>query len=274
MDYIETKFAPVADEEQKQILIALLADKGFESFIEEENALIAYIPSELFAEEHFKDLPGLLMSEINIQWKKIEDQNWNAVWESNYSPVLIEGRCFIRAPFHEPHNDVALEVVIEPKMSFGTAHHETTGLMISYLLEYDLNGKAVLDMGCGTGVLGIIANKRGAASVIGIDNDSWAYNNAMENVTNNHVNEMQVILGDANDIPEKKFDLIIANINRNILLGDLPAYSKALKKNGTLIMSGFYLNDLGVINKAAAAGGLQIYSHKEKNNWVAAAYSN
>ena len=261
----------------KEIFVSLLADLGCESFADDEaeNVLLAYIAENLYNEESIKVFFETYSVETDFQYRiqEIEQQNWNAVWESNYQPVMIAGRCFIRAPFHA---SVAAEyeIVIEPKMSFGTAHHETTSLMIEFLLEEDLQDKSVLDMGAGTGILAILAHLRGAKP-IAIDNDEWAYLNNIENNTRNNAETIQVKLGDASLLDgQEKFDVIIANINRNILLNDLPAYINVLNDNGTIFLSGFYAGeDLEMISQKCNDLGLKLASVKEKNRWCAACYT-
>ena len=209
----------------KDLFASLLGDVGCDSFMdgEDENTLLAYIKESDYDEatiarvltQHGYDV------EVSYEVSKTEEKDWNAVWEADYEPVLIADQCYIRAPFHEPLPNVTYDIVIEPKMSFGTAHHETTALMIEYLLTEEIKGKRVLDMGAGTGVLAILAHQRGAAAVTAIDNDPWAYENNLENNIRNHISDMTVKLGDALSIGDDTFDLIIANINRNILLNDM-----------------------------------------------------
>ena len=211
--------------------------------------------------------------EVSYEVSKTEEKDWNAVWEADYEPVLIADQCYIRAPFHEPLPNVTYDIVIEPKMSFGTAHHETTALMIEYLLTEEIQGKRVLDMGAGTGVLAILAHQRGAAAVTAIDNDPWAYENNLENNIRNHISDMTVKLGDALSIGDDTFDLIIANINRNILLNDMHHYAKALNASGCIFFSGFYEgHDLDMIKEKAESLGLTFHSCKVRNHWVAAKF--
>ena len=277
MNYIEIKLTLSQAEPWKDIFTTLLADAGCESFAdgETEQELLAYMPEHLFEKEQVDEL---LMEhnfdvEVSYTFAKIEDQDWNSVWESNYAPVTIAGRCHIRAPFHEPQPDVEHEIVIEPKMSFGTAHHETTALMIEHLLEEDVAGKELLDMGSGTGILAILAHRKGATPVTAIDNDEWAYRNNIENNAKNNIPDMQVILGDASDIPDTQFDIILANINRNILLNDIPKYTTSLKEKGLLFLSGFYVEpDLEILIAKCKEENLQLVNYKEKNRWVAAKF--
>jgi ribosomal protein L11 methyltransferase len=263
----------------KDIFVSLLADLGCESFAdgESDDIVLAYIPEAHYNEENIRAFFEQKRSQTNFQYaiQEIEQQNWNAVWESNYEPVLIAGRCFIRAPFHEHNPKAEYEIVIEPKMSFGTAHHETTSLMIEFLLEEELQNRSVLDMGAGTGILAILSHKRGAFPITAIDNDEWAYLNNIENNTRNSADVIQVKLGDASLLSEnEKHDIIIANINRNILLNDLPVYVKSLNKTGVIFLSGFYIGeDLEMITQKCNELGLQLVSVKEKNRWCAGRFT-
>jgi len=262
----------------KEIFISLLADLGCDSFAdgETEEILLAYMPENVFNEEYLNTFFLQERTKTNFHYtiKELIQQNWNAIWESNYEPVLIANRCFIRAPFHEKNTTAEYEIVIEPKMSFGTAHHETTSLMIEFLLEEELQNKSVLDMGAGTGILAILAHQRGATPVTAIDNDEWAYLNNVENNTRNNAESITVKLGDASLLSEnEKYNVIIANINRNILLLDLPVYVNALHENGVLFLSGFYFGeDLEMITKKCCELGLCFVTSKEKNDWCAAKF--
>ncbi|HOP12793.1 MAG TPA: 50S ribosomal protein L11 methyltransferase [Lentimicrobium sp.] len=275
MEYIELNCSlPAGEIAFAEILMARLGELGFESFEETKEGLLAYIPAHDFdpAMLNMEELwPADI--EVNHTWRTVPDENWNAVWESNFEPVTIAGRCHIRAPFHPVRSDMEFEIVIEPKMSFGTAHHETTSLMIEVLLDADLAGKNVLDMGCGTGVLAILAAMRRAAEVTAIDNDEWAYHNALENVIRNKQPGINVYQGDAGMLENMKFDVIIANINRNILLSDMQSYVNCLDSGGLLLMSGFYREDLQLITEKAAALNMLYTDHRVKNNWVVAWYT-
>jgi ribosomal protein L11 methyltransferase len=275
MEYTELKCSiPTGEAAFAELIMARLGELGFESFSETDEGLLAYIPSVNF-DPSILNNPELWPEgvEVDYTWSVIPEQNWNAVWEENFEPVTLAGRCYIRAPFHPAMPGIAYEIIIEPKMSFGTAHHETTALMIEYLLDEPLEGLSVLDMGSGTGVLAILAAMRGATGVTAIDNDEWAYRNAIENVEKNKTGCVDVYLGDAGLLENgKMFDFIIANINRNILLNDIETYCKSLRKGGTLLMSGFYAEDIDAISLAAAASGLEYQGHKERNNWVAVCY--
>lgn len=274
MDFIEIRVRFSEIEPWKDVFVSLLAEIGFDSFCdgEDEAELCGYVREDLYDEEATRSLMEEHGYPVETKYfiSKVESQDWNAVWESNYEPVKI-GQCYIRAPFHKPCAEAEYEIIIEPKMSFGTAHHETTSLMIEYLLGEEISGKEVLDMGAGTGVLAILAHKRGAAKVVAIDNDEWAYRNNLENNEKNGITDMTVILGDAESIGAEKFDVIIANINRNILLNDMHAYADALKDGGVIFLSGFYADtDLPIITECCNNLNLKYISHKEKNRWCAA----
>ena len=271
MQYTELICKKPAGTEEQDILVAELASVGFESFTEEEDRMLAYIPEKDFSENLLHENDYLKQHLEIIAVNSIEDQNWNAVWESNYEPVVIRD-CGIRAPFHPENNELTYDIVIHPKMSFGTAHHETTALIIDMLLDRDLTGKRVLDMGCGTGVLAILASMKGAESITAIDNDEWAYANALENCALNDRQNIRVEMGDEKLLGGETYDLILANINKNILLGAIPDYARVLETGGEIIFSGFYKNDLEDIKNKAEVSGLVSNVQKEKNNWVAASF--
>lgn len=260
----------------REILIAELGNIGYESFTETDELVEAYIPTADFSNDDLIRLfpvgyPGFQFSYCP---EMIPDQNWNEVWEKNYfQPLMIADRCLIRAPFHTDYPNAEYEIVIEPDMAFGTGNHETTSMMISAILEENLAGKTVLDMGCGTGVLSILASMRGANTVTAIDIDSWAVNSTSENAIYNNVSNIEVIQGGAESLTDKKFDFIYANIQRNILLHDMPQYCKVLKQGGELIMSGFYKEDLEPVKKRATELGLEFIRFTENQNWVAAVFT-
>jgi len=260
----------------REIFIAELGNIGYESFTETDELVEAYIPASAYSDEalahlfpdYFSGFQFIYTSEI------IPDQNWNEVWEKNYfQPLLIADRCVIRAPFHSGYPKTEFEIVIEPGMAFGTGNHETTSLMIELILKQDLTKKTVLDMGCGTGILGILASMRGASQITGVDIDSWAVKSTTENATYNNVSNMEVIQGGAEAIPNKEFDYIYANIQRNILLNDMPQYCNVLKKGGELIMSGFYNHDLESIIERATKLGLLFMRSIENEKWVVAIFT-
>ncbi|MDE7134359.1 MAG: 50S ribosomal protein L11 methyltransferase [Rikenellaceae bacterium] len=255
-------------EEQQEIIIASLADMGFDSFdSENESILSAYIPSSEY-DVHASDITLFCNTlDASTEIEEMEDVNWNAVWESNFSPIEVNDRCVVRAPFHSVPK-VEYDLVIMPKMSFGTGHHATTCLMLKHLLERDIEGLRVLDMGCGTGVLAILAAKRGACHVDAIDIDEWAAENARENITENNVAErVEVMLGDASLLKGRCYDLIVANINRNILLADMSAYADTLSNGGTLIISGFLGIDCDILTQKASSLGLREECRTCRDDW-------
>lgn len=255
--------------EHVEVLIALLDSLNYEGITEEDETLTAYISEEQYdrdlLESTLTDIEDSFHAKI-ISTETIEEKNWNQEWESNFEPVLIDNRCAIRAPFHEPFDDVEFVIQIEPKMAFGTGHHETTSLMISSMLEMDFRNKAVLDMGCGTGVLSILAAKKGASEVIAVDNDKWAYENAMENSRLNQV-EISVLHGDTEVVPEIKFDVILANINRNVLIEHAPEYVYSLDFCGKLLLSGFLEEDVVLIEATFSDLGLTAVNHTSLGAW-------
>jgi ribosomal protein L11 methyltransferase len=273
MDYIQLSLE-IKPDSAREIVTAELAGYGFESFSEEGNILFAYIPHNLFSMDDVRKLPFFTNKQIKVGMmvRLVKAQNWNALWESNFDPVRIGHFCYIRAPFHKSTRGVTYQIVIEPKMSFGTGHHETTSLMVEMMAYMDMKGKTVLDMGCGTGVLAILAKKMGALSVMAIDNDEWAYNNTIENVERNNVKKITVKQGDAALLKDLKYDVIIANINRNVLLSDIGVYAASLNKAGTLLMSGFYSEDLPMIKECCKQFKLELQRSLTKNNWIAASF--
>jgi len=278
MNYFEIKLVFSQPEPWKEVFTALLGELGCDSFSdgETEEELLAYIQEDLFDKTQIDELLTDHSYEVKIRYsiQEVKTENWNTLWESNYSPVLIAERCHIRAPFHQKMESVDYEIVIEPKMSFGTAHHETTSMMIEYVLEEPVAQKSVLDMGAGTGVLAILSYMKGAFPVTAIDNDEWAYLNNIENNSRNNADQIVVKLGDAETIKGDHYQIIIANINRNILLRDLPAYEKCLEENGVIFLSGFYVEeDLDLIKEKCESLGLYYVSHKEKNKWCSAKFS-
>ena len=270
MNYLEFSFKVAPAQPGVEILIAELGAAGFESFVETEQGVDAYIPTEEFGEELLEYVQVLHSDEFDISYttKEIEQVNWNEEWEKNFHPIVVGEQCSVRAPFHDEPS-TQYDIVIEPKMSFGTGHHATTYLMIEFLLQEELQGKEVLDMGSGTGVLGILAEKRGAVKVTAIDIDNWCYLNAIENSERNGCTRMQILEGGAELLNGKRFDVIIANINRNILLQDMEAYSQSLREDGVLLLSGFYEEDISIIRKTCEEYGLDYVEHREREGWVA-----
>lgn len=274
MNYIEVKIKKPSSQDQADLMMAEMGNHGFESFVEEDAFILAYIQQKDYSAEILLEVDALRdVDPQDIQTNVIEDQNWNAVWESNYPPVFIADRCFIRAPFHDADPNAEFDLVLKPKMAFGTAHHETTAMMIELLLEEEVADKRILDMGCGTGVLAILAAIRGATNITAIDYDEWAYNNSVENAEVNGIDCIKVELGNAELLKDKNgFDLILANINKNILLNDMEAYGKVLKSSGKIIFSGFYTDDLEDIQNSAKQNGMNFVSNIGRNNWVAAVF--
>ena len=253
-----------------EILIAELGEKAFESFEETALGVSAYVQQDLWTEDILEDIFVLQSDQFTITYRKeeIEQVNWNEEWEKNFDPIDVDGVCYIRAPFHEK-TAAKYDIVIEPKMSFGTGHHETTYMMVRQILNNDMQDKVVLDMGCGTAILAILATMRGAKHVDAIDIDNWCYLNAIENAERNGCTNMEVFEGDASILmKEPKYDVILANINRNILLNDMEHYIRTMKDNGEIYFSGFYTEDVPSIKKAAEEKGLTFENQLEKNNWV------
>lgn len=273
MKYKEINIKIAENESLREKLMAVLLGIGYDSFMETEQSIAAYIETKLFDKKQLqtviKDFDGSASIE---SIRDLADQNWNAIWESNYEPVIIEGKCIVRAPFHEKPAGIEYDVVIQPKMSFGTAHHGTTYLMIQLILENDFTGKQVLDMGSGTAVLAIMAAMKGAERTTAIDNDEWAYNNARENRERNSIKNIDVIFGDASSIPGGGYDVVLANINRNILLDDIQHYNKHLNDDASVFLSGFYESDLAAIVEEAQKFGWTFVEHRTRNEWVAAVF--
>lgn len=272
MTYTEVRFNIKPIEPGMQILIAQLDELGFESFVEEENELKAYIKTEDFSENNLRNCQIYNSPEFDVRFSihALEDVNWNQTWEDNFQPVQISSDCVIRAPFHKAF-DVKFELIIEPKMSFGTGHHATTHLMLNKLLDENLKDKLVLDMGCGTGVLSILAEKLGAKQILAIDIDEWCFINTLENQERNNCQDIRAKQGSYDQI-EGQFDLVLANINRNILVEQLPVYKKHLNKNATVLLSGFYEADLNILTSVCKGLGLKYVKHELKNDWVCAKY--
>jgi ribosomal protein L11 methyltransferase len=274
MNYYELKISLTPNTEtNRDVLAALLAEIGFESFVDSGSGLEAYVPENLYSEEKVAEvLTSLPLPDTNVNYhtEQILGQDWNAEWEKNFfEPIIIDNQVVIHSSFHKNIPQLPYDIVIDPKMSFGTGHHSTTSLMVSYLLELDLNGKSLLDMGCGTAVLAILAKMKNAEPVTAIDIDEWAYNNALENIRLNHTPNINVQLGDASLLGKEKYDFIFANINRNILLHDIPTYTKCMHTGSSIFFSGFYQEDMEAIMQACKAQQLHFVSYKEQKNWVA-----
>lgn len=263
-------------QETNSILIAQLSELGFESFMEDDKGFRAYIKSikDFSAEQAINSLFLPEGVSISFEVNSIADKNWNEVWESNFEPILVDNKCLVRASFHTNFPKTDYEIIIDPKMSFGTGHHQTTHLMINALLNTDVTGLTVLDMGCGTGVLAILAEMKDAAKIVAIDNDEWAYRNSLENVAENKCTRTEVLLGDAALLEGKKFDLIIANINLNILLNDLSTYKSSLNPNGKLFMSGILRTDVDTLIQASQKLGLKHSETHYRDDWAMVSFSN
>ena len=271
--YISYTFKVSPKEPATEILIAELGEVGFESFVENEEGVEAFIQKTDWYADVLEDIYVLKSGEFKISYemREIEQTNWNIEWEKNFNPIQVDGLVSIRAPFHENPN-LKYDIVIEPKMSFGTGHHETTHMMVQQLLDLDVASKKVLDMGCGTGILAIFAEMKGAKPIDAIDIDNWCYQNSLENVERNNCKDISVYEGDASLLKDKKYDVIIANINRNILLNDMNTYASCLDENGVILLSGFYKEDIPVIDTEVSKYGLKLDKQIERNNWVALKY--
>lgn len=270
MDYIEIKVKINKANMARDIVVAELGEIGFESFMESEEGVDAYIQESLFCEEEMKNLSSFNHADFKVNYIKkiIKDQNWNEVWEQSFEPIHVNNQCMVRAPFHEVANNIEFDIIIEPKMSFGTGHHETTFLMIEELLKMDLKDKVVLDMGCGTGVLAILAEKKQAKQILAVDIDDWAFENTLDNIVKNNCTKIEVVKGGAECISDRKFDVVIANINRNILLQDINNYVKTLNNNGHLLLSGFFSSDMEILLKEASKYVLKLFNSNSKNDWT------
>ncbi|MEG1950167.1 MAG: 50S ribosomal protein L11 methyltransferase [Odoribacter sp.] len=280
MKYIEVTFTLTPYIEAiSEAIMAELGTIGYDGFAYTETGFIAYIPAKDFNEQAIHKLPLMpYLSEqckIDLTHQEMEDRDWNEVWEETFTPIVVDNKILVRAGFHDTIPGIEYEIIIEPKMSFGTGHHATTALMLRMILHHlpQLKGKRILDMGCGTGILAIMAAKAGAAEITGIDIDEWAYHNAIQNIQTNHLQNIIIKIGDAALLKtEKSFDLILANINRNILLNDMPHYIEKLNSKGYLIMSGFYLEDLRMIREKAEQLGLTYENSQEDNHWVSVSF--
>ena len=275
MKYFEVTFTTSpCNETVNDVVSALAGEIGFESFVEWENGVQAYIQQSLFDEEALKSMVAdFPLPDTTVEYTVVEaeDKDWNEEWEKNFfQPIVIGDRCCIHSTFHKDTPQTEYEILINPQMAFGTGHHETTSSIISELLEADLQGKSVLDMGCGTSILAILASMRGADPITAIDIDDWCVNNSRDNIELNGINNITVEWGDANLLKGRApFDVIIANINRNILLADMAQYAACMHSGSELFMSGFYVQDIPVIQEKAESLGMEFIHHREKNNWAA-----
>ena len=279
MKYLEFIFRTTpCTETVNDVLSAVLADAGFESFVERPDGIAAYIQADLYKEENLRQaiadypLPG---TDITYSYTEAEDKDWNEEWEKNFfQPIVIGDRCVIHSTFHQDVPQAEYDIVINPQMAFGTGHHETTSLIIGELLDTDLQGKRVLDMGCGTSILAILARMRGASSCTAIDIDDWCVRNSLENIALNHLDGIHVYQGDASSLTDKgPFDVVIANINRNILLADMRHYVARMSQGAMLLISGFYTEDIPTLRSEAERLGLHYTGKREKNHWATLAFT-
>ena len=275
MQYIKVTFEfKNIEEYQRDLLIDDLADIGFNTFEDTEIGFSAFIDQESYSEA---SLTTLLAAVDGIAYTytvtEIAGENWNEQWEKNFEPLVISDQCYVRATFHAPRPQYPYEIVIDPKMAFGTGHHQTTTMMMEYILSMDISGKVVLDMGCGTGILAFLAGKRGALQLTAIDYDQVCYESTVENAALNEIQNIDIICGGKEVIPNSSYDIILANINRNILLDQIGRYSEVLKSSGEIVFSGFYETpDLDMIKDACLNAGMKYKDHKKINDWVAARF--
>ncbi|ADY51920.1 (LSU ribosomal protein L11P)-lysine N-methyltransferase [Pseudopedobacter saltans DSM 12145] len=272
MNYYELKFElKDAEEFHQDLLIGELAEIGFDTFEESEKGFNAFVAETAYNAKLIADTLATYKDMFTFSYESvfIPQKNWNEVWESNFEPLEIKDQVYVRATFHEPKQAFPYEIVIDPKMAFGTGHHQTTTLMMEWLLETEVEGKNVLDMGCGTAILGILASKQGAKAVDAIDYDDVCYLSAKENAELNDINNVSVFCGSKEAIPNTAYDIILANINRNILLDQIERYAEVLKSDGLLFLSGFYESDIEILVDEAKKYKLQYVSHKKLNDWVA-----
>ena len=267
--YLGYHFSIEPKELGSEILVAELGEKAFESFTETENGISAFVKKDLWDENILDGIYILQSEEFKIEYtiEEIDQINWNEEWEKNFEAIDVDGKCHVRAPFH-PKTDAEFDIVIEPKMSFGTGHHETTHMMIQHLLEIDVKDMKTLDMGCGTAILAILAEMKGAQPIDAIDIDNWCYLNSIENAERNNCKHITVYEGDAALLKDKKYDLIIANINRNILLNDMQSYVDSLNPKGTILFRGFYEEDIPFIDASCTEKGLTYVKKFERNNSI------
>jgi len=276
MNYYELLFTTITTEDyQQDLLINALGEIGFDTFEEVDFGFKAYIPTADFNEAILEQILSVYREMFSFSYEimLIPQKNWNQVWESNFEPITIGDQVFVRASFHEPKPEFLYEIVIDPKMAFGTGHHQTTSMMLQWMLEADFSGKNVLDMGCGTGILAIMASKLGASTITAIDYDPVCFESTVENAQLNHIENITALCGSKEAIPGEQFDTILANINRNILLDQMGRYSEALNPGGEIYFSGFYEEpDLAIITGEATKNGLTYISDKKDKDWVAAKF--
>jgi ribosomal protein L11 methyltransferase len=276
MNYYELLFTTITTEDyQQDLLIGALGDIGFDTFEEVDLGFKAYIPVDDFDQQKLDEALGAYheMFTFSYDITLVPQKNWNEVWESNFEPIQISDQIFVRATFHEPKPEFPYEIVIDPKMAFGTGHHQTTAMMMALMLENNFTGKKILDMGCGTGILAILAAKIGATDITAIDYDIICYESTIENSALNNITNIKALCGSKEAIPQEQYDIILANINRNILIDQMERYTEALKPGGEIYFSGFYESpDLDIITDEARKYGLKYITHKKDKDWVAAKF--
>ena len=267
-NYLEFDFKISPLQPWNEILMAELIEVGFDSFTEEHEGILAYVPKDIFDEKELSNIALMNNEEIKISYtyREMPNINWNEEWEKNFEPIYVADKVLIRAEFHEPNPELH-EIVIQPKMSFGTGHHPTTHLMIQQMLEMDFTGKTVLDMGCGTSVLAIFAKQRGAGRTVAIDIDEWSVENSKENAVRNNV-ELNISLGTADNLGSENFDIILANINRNILISDIPTYEGVLNSGGQLLLSGLCFFDVDDILEVCTKANLVLKNRQQREEWM------
>jgi ribosomal protein L11 methyltransferase len=277
MNYTELVFSlNMSEDYHRDLVIDALAGIGYDTFEDTDKGFKTYIPSNSFDQSLLDKtlLPFHETVSLSYEINQIPSTNWNAIWESNFTPILIKDQCYVRATFHAPHPEYPYEIVIDPKMSFGTGHHQTTALMIECMLEENFTGKTVLDMGCGTGILSILASRSGAKSVLAVDYDPVCTGNTFENAQLNNTANISVLTGSKDVLPAgQSFNIVLANINRNILLDQMETYSKVLAPRGFLLISGFYLNpDLDILTEKAKQFALSYIYHRSQDEWTLAKF--
>jgi len=274
MQYIQVVFSFDAIETyQQDLLISDLAEIGFNTFEDTDSGFAAFIDAVLFSEQNLVEMIKESDPDLSYSYAvtEIAGENWNEEWEKNFEPLIISDLCYVRATFHEPKPQYTYEIVIDPKMAFGTGHHQTTTMMMEYILSNDVKNTTVLDMGCGTGILAILASMKGATTLVAIDNDEVCYESTKENSTLNNIENIKAICGGKEVIPNLNYDVILANINRNILLDQIPVYAEVLKNSGHIFFSGFYESpDLEMIKSTCETLNIKYQSHKKNGEWVAA----